>query len=127
MTKAHKRTDRLLLQKEKKLNEYYDKHKKLVIRLFNLFYKRHEKEFGQKLTQYKNGEITKEEYRQYMLNQTILSSDWQKTLNKLTETISDINQNALHSVTDKYLEQIYLDNYNTTIRAIGDELIENWL
>ena len=127
MTKAHKRTDRLLLQKEKKLNEYYDKHKKLVIRLFNLFYKRHEKEFGQKLTQYKNGEITKEEYRQYMLNQTILSSDWQKTLNKLTETISDINQNALHSVTDKYLEQIYIDNYNTTIRAIGDELIENWL
>ena len=127
MTKAHKRTDRLLLQKEKKLNEYYDKHKKLVIRLFNLFYKRHEKEFGQKLTQYKNGEITKDEYRQYMLSQTILSSDWQKTLNKLTETISDINQNALHSVTDKYLEQIYLDNYNTTIRAIGDELIENWL
>lgn len=127
MKSAHQRTDRLLLQKERKLSEYYDKHKKLVIRLFNLFYKRHEKEFGQKLTQYKNGEITKEEYRQYMLSQTILSSDWQKTLNKLTETLSDINDNALHSITNKYLGQIYLDNYNTTIQAIGDELLEDWI
>lgn len=125
MTNAHKRTDRALLRKEKNLSNYYDNHQHLVVRLFNLFYKRHEKEFGQKLTAYKNGEITKEEYRQYMLSQTILSSDWQKTLNKLTETISDINQNALHSITNKYLEQIYIDNYNTTIQAIGGELLED--
>ena len=122
MMNAHQRTERMLLQKEKKLSEYYASHQHLVARLFELFYKRHKEEFGQKLSEYKNGEITKEEYRQYMLSKTILSSDWQNTVDRMTETIADINENALHSVTNKYLEQIYIDNYNTTLKAIGDEI-----
>ena len=115
------------MEKESKIDKFYSKHTSAIIKIFNAFYEAHKDDFERKLKAYKDGEITKEEYRQYMLSQTILSSDWQETLNKLTETISDINQDALHSVTDRYLEQIYIDNYNTMIRAIGDELIENWL
>ena len=79
----------------------------------------------EKLQAYKDGKITKDEYRQYMMSKTIFSDEWRTTVDKLTDTITLINQNALHSVVNKGLEDIYIDNYNTIIKAIGGDWLES--
>lgn len=125
MNEAHKRADRILLQKEQKINEFYNKHTPEIIKIFNAFYKLNKDEFEEKLQAYKDGKITKDEYRQYMMSKTIFSDEWRTTVDKLTDTITLINQNALHSVVNKGLEDIYIDNYNTIIKAIGGDWLES--
>lgn len=125
MATAHRRADRNLLQKEDKIDRFYDKHTPEIIKIFNAFYKAHKNEFEEKLQEYKDGKITKDEYRQYMMSKTIFSDEWRETVDKLTDTITLLNQNALYSVVNKGLEDIYIDNYNTIIKAIGGDLLES--
>ena len=122
---AHKRADKILLQKEGKIDKFYDRHTADIIKIFNTFYKAHKDEFEKKLQAYKDGKITKDEYRQYMLSKTIFSDDWRKTVDKMTTAISDMNQKALNTVVSDDMGDIYIDNYNTTIKAIGGELLES--
>jgi esterase/lipase len=77
------------------------------------------------LRKYQSGEITKDEYRKYMSQMTITSFEWQQLLERITDTISEINQRALTNIVNEDLEKIYIDNYNTIIRAIGGDLTEN--
>ena len=60
-----------------------------------------------------------------MMSKTIFSDEWRTTVDKLTDTVTLINQNALYSVVNKDLEDIYIDNYNTIIKAIGGDLLES--
>ena len=60
-----------------------------------------------------------------MMSKTIFSDEWRTTVDKLTDTVTLINQNALHSVVNKGLEDIYIDNYNTIIKAIGGDWLES--
>ena len=60
-----------------------------------------------------------------MMSKTIFSDEWRTTVDKLTDTITLINQNALYSVVNKDLEDIYIDNYNTIIKAIGGDWLES--
>lgn len=125
MNEAHKRADKILLQKEDKIDRFYNKHTADVIKIFNTFYKAHKDEFEEKLQAYKDGKITKDEYRQYIMSKTIFSDEWRITVDKMTTAISDMNQKALNTVVSDDMKDIYIDNYNTTIKAIGGELLES--
>lgn len=122
MSQAHKRADKNLYQKERKLNNYYKKSEKQIDKLITDFYKLHQEEFESNLRKYQSGEITKDEYRKYMAQMTITSFEWQQLLERITDTISEINQRALTNIVNEDLEKIYIDNYNTIIRAIGGDL-----
>lgn len=123
--RAHKRADKNLAEKEKKLDNYYKKSSKQIDKLILSFYNRHKEEFESNLRKYQSGQITKDEYRLYMSQMTIMSFEWQQLLERITDTISEINQRALNKIVNEDLGKIYIDNYNTTIRAIGVELIED--
>lgn len=125
MSQAHKRADKNLYQKERKLDNYYKKSSKQIDKLITDFYKLHQEEFESNLKKYQSGEITKDEYRKYMSQMTITSFEWQQLIEKITDMIATINQRALTNIVNDDLEKIYIDNYNTTIRAIGGDLTEN--
>lgn len=123
--RAHKRADKNLAEKEKKLDNYYKKSSKQIDKLILSFYNRHKEEFESNLNKYQSGKITKDEYRLYMSQMTIMSFEWQQLVEKITDAIAEINQRALNKIVNEDLENIYIDNYNTTIRAIGGDLTEN--
>ena len=113
------------MKKEKRINNFYDKHTADIVTIFNEFYNKHKKDFDKKLKDYNDGKITKDEYRQYMLIMTTYSSEWRTISDKMADTITNMNRSALYSIANKGLEEIYIDNYNTTIKSIGDELVGN--
>ena len=113
------------MKKEKRINNFYDKHTADIVAIFNEFYNKHKKDFDKKLKDYNDGKITKDEYRQYMLIMTTYSSEWRTISDKMADTITNMNRSALYSIANKGLEEIYIDNYNTTIKSIGDELVGN--
>ena len=125
MDAAHNRADKILKKKEKRINNFYDKHTADIVTIFNEFYNKHKKDFDKKLKDYNDGKITKDEYRQYMLIMTTYSSEWRTISDKMADTITNMNRSALYSIANKGLEEIYIDNYNTTIKSIGDELVGN--
>ncbi len=127
MQRARERTDKQLSSTEKQIAAYYDFQSKRVLKIFEKYYKRHKEEFDKKYEEYKNEAITKEEYKAYMVNRIMLTSDWQQVVNRMVDVISNINQNALGGIVNNGLEQIYIDNYNTTIKSIGGELLEDKL
>ena len=53
------------------------------------------------------------------------SSEWRTISDKMADTITNMNRSVLYSIANKGLEEIYIDNYNTTIKSIGDELVGN--
>lgn len=87
------------------------------------FYNRHKKEIEPKIKEYQNGQITKKEYRVFMLDKILLSTDFKKTVDRIAEVFTDINQNALNEIVNADMGKIYIDNYNATIRGIGSEVI----
>ena len=125
MTKARERTDKHLNSTEKQLIVYYNHNKKRILKIFNKYYRRHKDEFDKKYEELQSGAISKDEYKAYMTNMMMLSSDWQKTVNDIVSVMADINQNALSGIVNEGLEQIYIDNYNATIKSIGGDLIES--
>ena len=125
MTKARERTDKHLNSTEKQLIVYYNHNKKRILKIFNKYYRRHKDEFDKKYEELQSGAISKDEYKAYMTNMMMLSSDWQKTVNDIVSVMADINQNALSGIVNEGLEQIYIDNYNATIKSIGGDIIES--
>lgn len=89
------------------------------------FYNRHKKEIEPKIKEYQNGQITKKEYRAFMLDKILLTKDFKNTVNRIAEVFTDINQNALNEIVNAGMGKIYIDNYNATIKEIGGELIGN--
>lgn len=125
MSKAHERTDRILGHMENDIDDFYGKSSKKIIKIFDEFYELNKDDFEQKLNDYNEGKITKDEYRQYMFSKTIYSDEWRKTVDKMSNKMVEINQQAISKIIDKNVKGIYLDNYNTTIETIGGELLEN--
>ncbi|MBR4266478.1 MAG: hypothetical protein IKQ46_10540 [Bacteroidales bacterium] len=123
MMTPHRRADRILLNDEKRIDDYYNKQKKRIVNIFDEFYKNHKDEFEQAFQDYKDGKITKDEYKNYLLNMTTLSSEWRTTADKIVDEITRINKTALYRVVSRNLKKIYIDNYNTTIKVIGGELL----
>ena len=124
MDAARKRTDKWLSNTELMLERYYNRQSERAVRLLEKFYNRHKKTIETKIKEYKSGAITKKEYRAYMLDKILLSRDFKKTVGRIAEVYTDINQNALHEIINTGMEKIYIDNYNATIKAIGGELID---
>lgn len=124
MKRADERTEKSLRFTEIQLDSYYHKNSKRAINLLEKFYNRHKKEIETKIKEYKSGAITKKEYRAYMLDKILLTKDFKKTVGRIAEVYTDINQNALHEIINTGMEKIYIDNYNATIKAIGGELID---
>ena len=125
MIKARERTDKHLNSTEKQLIIYYNQNKKRILKIFNKYYRRHKDEFDKKYEELQNGAISKDEYKSYMNNMIMLSSEWQKILNDIVSVMTDINQNALSGIVNEGLEKVYIDNYNSTIESIGGDLIES--
>jgi Tfp pilus assembly protein PilE len=124
MDAARKRTDKWLSNTELMLERYYNRQTERAVKLLEKFYNRHKKTIETKIKEYKSGAITKKEYRAYMLDKILLSRDFKKTVGRIAEVYTDINQNALHEIINTGMEKIYIDNYNATIKAIGGELID---
>lgn len=125
MAKARERTDKHLNSTEKQLIVYYNHNKKRILKIFNKYYRRHKDEFDKKYEELQSGAISKDEYKAYMNNMIMFSSEWQKTVNDIVSVMTDINQNALSGIVNEGLEQIYIDNYNATIKSIGGDIIES--
>lgn len=125
MEQAHRRADRALSKKELEINRYYKNRVRAIRNLLEEFYKNHKADFDKKLDEYNSGKISKDEYRQYMMNNTILSNEWRTIADKIADTLSAINKGALNNIVNKGLKEIYIENYNSIIRSIGGELLEN--
>lgn len=127
MEKARNRTDKRLDNMENIIDSYYRRNSKRAIRLLEKYYSRHKDEIENKVKEYKNGEITGKEYRAFMLDKILLTKDFKKTVNRIAEVYTDINQNAIKEIVNPEMGEIYIDNYNATIKEIGGELIEDWI
>lgn len=127
MMKKHQEADKILERKEKQINRFYKTQEKTVIKLLIDFYKKHKDDFDNKLKEYNEGIISKEEYKKYMIDNTILSKEWRTIADKMADTLSAINQRALNSIVDKDLEKIYIENHNMAIKLIGGDLLEHKL
>lgn len=125
MEQAHRRADRALSKKELEINRYYKNRVRTIRNLLEDFYKNHKTDFDKKLDEYNSGKISKSEYSQYMMNNTILSNEWRTIADKIADTLSAINKGALNNIVNKGLKEIYIENYNSIIRSIGGELLEN--
>lgn len=125
MDAARKRTDKWLSNTELMLERYYNRQSERAVRLLEKFYNRHKKTIETKIKEYKSGAITKKEYRAFMLDKILLTKDFKKTVNRIVEVYTDINQNAIKEIVNPKMETIYIDNYNATIKEIGGELLED--
>lgn len=127
MMKKHQEADKILERKEKQIIRFYKTQEKTIIKLLTDFYKKHKDDFDMKLKEYNEGIISKEEYKKYMIDNTILSKEWRTIADKMADTLSAINQKALNSIVDKDLEKIYIENHNMAIKLIGGDLLEHKL
>lgn len=124
MKRADERTEKSLRFTERQLDSYYARNSKRAINLLEKFYNRHKKEIESKIKELENGEITKKEYRAYMLDKILLTRDFKKTVDRIAEVFTDINQNAVKTIVNTGLERVYIDNYNSTLRDIGEKVEE---
>lgn len=122
--RAHKRADQTLFRKENKINNFYNRQYKKINKEFIKFYEKHKELLEKKLNEYKNKEITKDEYRNFIIRNIYLSSEWQSLINKLVDMIIQTNVSTLTNIVNKNLTDIYIYNYNTIIKSISRELLD---
>lgn len=124
MRRAHQKADKTLFRKETKINNFYNRQYKKINKEFIKFYEKHKELLEKKLNEYKNKEITKDEYRNFIIRNIYLSSEWQSLINKLVDMIIQTNVSTLTNIVNKNLTDIYIYNYNTIIKSISRELLD---
>lgn len=124
MKRAHQRADQTLFRKETKINNFYNRQYKKINREFLKFYEKHKELLEKKLHEYKNKEITKEEYRSFIIQNIYLSDEWQRLVDKLVDMIIKTNISSLTNIVNKKMTDIYIYNYNNIIKSIGMELLD---
>lgn len=121
----HKAVDEILLRNEIKISKLYDKLYREVNKKFLAFYEKNKNSLEGKLNQYKSNEITKEEYRNFIVQTVYLSKEWQNLVDVLVDIIIQANILALKNISSRILPDIYISNYNKIIKAIGGELLDD--
>lgn len=121
LKKAHKKADRRLIGIEKNINKQYDLKFLTVRRLFARIFKKYEPLWDSKLKELNSGEITKEDFQQYMVNNIVLSKEWKTIVSKLTTEITNANEDILSDI-NKSMVEIYVDNYNAMTNALKDDI-----
>lgn len=121
----HKAVDEILLRNEIKISKLYDKLYREVNKKFLAFYEKNKNSLEEKLNQYKSNEITKEEYRNFIVQTVYLSKEWQNLVDVLVDIIIQANILALKNISSRNLPDIYISNYNKIIKAIGGELLDD--
>lgn len=117
--------DEILLRNEIKISKLYDKLYREVNKKFLAFYEKNKNSLEEKLNQYKSNEITKEEYRNFIVQTVYLSKEWQNLVDVLVDIIIQANILTLKNISSRNLPDIYISNYNKIIKAIGGELLDD--
>ena len=115
----------MLYETEAELTDYYNEKFKVIQKQMIDFLSGYETEIDKKLKQLTNKEITKQEYRNYVFG-LLSSKKGQELLDKITDEIAIINKNAVE-FSERRLKEIYIENYNSTVKSIGESIIENWI
>lgn len=104
-------TEQTQEQIEKTLSEVYNKAWKEVQKKEQIFIKKFEEKDKIKREQYKNGEITKQEYQTWRINQTGIDERWKALQDSLAKKASEANKIASDYVNSKTPE-IFATNHN---------------
>lgn len=123
MKKSHENADKILYRTEKQLARYYNEQFKKIQDKMIKFLIQHEKEINKKLDELKNKEISKNDYRNYIFG-LFSTKQGHKLLDKIADEIAVVNINAL-KISKKKMKDIYIENYNSTVKSIGESLLED--
>lgn len=108
---AHKETDKILAEMEKKLHSVYKQAYKEAKETADTFLKQFREMDKKKREQVKNGELDKDEYARWRRTQVFQSNNYRKMADTLAADMTHSNQLAA-SVINGYLPEVYAVNYN---------------
>lgn len=121
LKKAHLDTDIILEKLENRITNDYDAANEQVNRLFLRLLKKFERIFDKKLKELENGKITKKEYRDFMVQNVLLSREWKRINKEIANFYAELNQKSLTKINDK-IPEIYEINYNAVQKAVEKEV-----
>lgn len=108
---AHKETDKLLAEMEKKLHEVYKQAYKEARQTADDFIKQFREADKKKREQVKNGELDKDEYARWRRTQVFQGNRYHQMADTLAADMTNSNKIAA-SVINGYLPEVYAVNYN---------------
>lgn len=108
---AHKETDKILAEMEKKLHSVYKQAYKEAKETADTFLKQFREADKKKREQVKNGDLDKDEYARWRRTQVFQSNNYRKMADTLAADMTHSNQLAA-SVINGYLPEVYAVNYN---------------
>ncbi|MBQ2289682.1 MAG: hypothetical protein II249_03320 [Bacteroidaceae bacterium] len=108
---AHKETDKILAEMEKKLHSVYKQAYKEAKETADTFLKQFREADKKKREQVKNGDLDKDEYARWRRTQVFQSNNYRKMADTLAADMTNSNKIAA-SVINGYLPEVYAVNYN---------------
>lgn len=75
------------------------------------FNKRFEKKNAEKRKQIENGEITAQQYRDWLTGQVFMRNQWESNIRQVNAVLHDINNQSLNLINSKRLD-VFAENYN---------------
>lgn len=108
---AHKETDKILAEMEKKLHSVYKQAYKEAKETADTFLKQFREADKKKREAVKNGDLDKDEYARWRRTQVFQSNNYRKMADTLAADMTHSNQLAA-SVINGYLPEVYAVNYN---------------
>lgn len=111
MDEAHRQTDKLLAEIERKLRKEYRQATKETEEKLNKYFKAFERKDAAKREQVKNGEISSSDYKKWRVSQLAVGKRWEDMRDALAQDMANTNIIA-RSIADGYMPQVYAENHN---------------
>lgn len=108
---AHKHTDRIILEMEKRINKVYRQAHKEIDAKCDDYFRRYYIKDKLKREQMQAGIITAKEYAEWRKGQLIVGDRWLRMRNQLAQDMHKTNVIA-RSITQGYMPEIYAVNHN---------------
>lgn len=108
---AHKETDKMLAELERKIAKEYQQAQKEVRKKLDDYMRRFKVKDRIKAQQVKDGELSEQEYIEWRKNQLLVGQRWEELQDNLTEDMLATNAKA-RSMVNGYTAQAYATNYN---------------
>lgn len=108
---AHKQTDRIILEMEKRINRVYRQAHKEIDAKCDDYFRRYYIKDKLKREQMQEGIISAKEYAEWRKGQLMVGDRWLRTRNQLARDMHNTNVIA-RSITQGYMPEIYAVNHN---------------
>ena len=111
MDVAHKETDKIIDDIEKRLRKEYKQATKEVEQKLDNYFAAFRRKDEKKRELLKSGEITKEEYKNWRFGQMCVGQRWEDMKDKLAADLSNTTAMA-RNIADGYMPEVYAINHN---------------